>query len=146
MKKGITFLAISILIPFSNLFVNIYAGIKARKDLPIGQQEFQWKPPLIALTIAIIILSIYMSILGAAFAGVPECDSTEAKSTLTEIIESNFNLELFGLTKIKQSSFNEDREIRKCRATMVTNAGKERIKYKISWIKKDEATFFVELY
>jgi hypothetical protein len=145
-KKGVGLLIITTLIPFSSFLINIYPGFKARDELPIGQKKFQWKPTLVAFAITAVISSGYINILETIFGSVPECNSDEAQTTITEIIESNFGLELYGLKDFKQSSFDEEREVRKCRARIVTNAGEENIKYKITWINMDKDSYFIELY
>jgi len=41
LNKGLIFAIIGF-IPLTALIVNIYAGIKAKKELPIGKQDFKW--------------------------------------------------------------------------------------------------------
>lgn len=45
-------------IPFVGLIVAIYAGLRARKELPIKQQEFQWKDVGIVLLFNIIFITV----------------------------------------------------------------------------------------
>jgi hypothetical protein len=52
MSKGIVMALIGSL-PITAIFVNVYAAIKANKDLPVGKQEFNWKDCLITLAIGL---------------------------------------------------------------------------------------------
>ena len=40
-KKGLVFAIIGFM-PLTAIIVNIYAGTKAKKELPIGKQDFKW--------------------------------------------------------------------------------------------------------
>lgn len=42
LQKGVIF-AVLAGIPFVALLVGVYGGLKAKQELPIKQQEFQWK-------------------------------------------------------------------------------------------------------
>lgn len=80
-KKGIILSLIQI-IPLIGLFINIYAGIKAKKELPIGKQSFNWKLAIgvsfIQFIFIGIIFSIFMSI---AFGNLPEDNMQESYIT-----------------------------------------------------------------
>ena len=53
MGKGLGFAAIGAF-PLFGLFIGIYGGLKAKKELPVGEVEFNWKNVGIALVVAII--------------------------------------------------------------------------------------------
>ncbi len=55
LQKGIIF-AVLAGIPFVALIVGIYGGLKAKQELPIKQQNFQWKNVGIAVVINFIVL------------------------------------------------------------------------------------------
>ena len=55
LKKGFIF-AILYGIPFIGLIAGIYGGLKARQELPIKQQEFQWKNVGIVAVVNFVIL------------------------------------------------------------------------------------------
>lgn len=143
LKKAMIFIAISILIPMSGLIVNIYAGFKARQDLPIGQQEFNWKQSLGLLAISIVISSLYMSMLTATT--LPSCESTEAEETIAEIVKENWNLELVAIDSIEELGFNEKREIRACSGTLVSTSESYDFKYSIKWQNNKKEIYFVEV-
>jgi len=50
LKRGLIF-AVLYAIPFIALAIGIYGGLKAKKELPIKQQEFQWKNVGIAVVV-----------------------------------------------------------------------------------------------
>jgi len=59
-QKGLVFAVIGF-IPLTALIVNIYAGRKAKKELPIGRQSFKWGPAIGVFLIHCLITSIVLS-------------------------------------------------------------------------------------
>jgi len=55
LKKGLILAIISGLIPLGSLVVNIYGGLNAKKELPIGNQKFNWKNVSITLVVLVIV-------------------------------------------------------------------------------------------
>jgi len=51
-----------------SIFTGIYGGIKAKKELPIGKQEFNWKNVGITVVI-IVIVSIISQMMIASLKG-----------------------------------------------------------------------------
>jgi hypothetical protein len=45
LKKGLIMAVIGF-IPLTAIFVNIYGGFRAKKELPIGKQDFKWGPAI----------------------------------------------------------------------------------------------------
>ena len=80
-KKGVILSLIQIIPPIG-LFVNIYAGIKAKKELPIGKQSFNWKLAIGVSLIQIILIGIISSIfMSLIFSALPEDNMHESYIT-----------------------------------------------------------------
>lgn len=67
MKKGLIFALISGF-PLFALFVGIYGGLKAKKELPIGEIDFKWANVAIAVVVTIITSVILQTVI-ASFQG-----------------------------------------------------------------------------
>ena len=61
LKKGLILAVISGLIPLFAIFVGVHGGLKAKKELPIGNQEFNWKNVGIAVVVLVIVSLISMT-------------------------------------------------------------------------------------
>ncbi|MCJ2165230.1 MULTISPECIES: hypothetical protein [unclassified Pseudodesulfovibrio] len=59
--KGIIMGAITGLFLVPGLFVHLFAGIKGKKDLPVGKQPFDWPK---AICVAFVHAVVYMATLG----------------------------------------------------------------------------------
>ncbi|MBI9080604.1 MAG: hypothetical protein JEY79_12805 [Pseudodesulfovibrio sp.] len=59
--KGIIMGAITGFFLIPGLFVHLYAGIKGKKDLPVGKQPFEWPK---AICVAFVPAVVYMATLG----------------------------------------------------------------------------------
>lgn len=47
------------LVPFVGLIIAIFGGIKARSDLPIGEQKFNWINVVILFVIVIVVAILF---------------------------------------------------------------------------------------
>ena len=83
----------------------------------------------------------------SACSSLPSCSSSETVGLVEEIVNSrSFILGKFvELKDIKETAFNQNSEIRMCRAELVTTHGSENVDYSISWQDKEENKFYVEL-
>jgi len=61
MKKGLILGSLSSF-PLFGLFINIYLGFKAKKELPIGEIKFNWKNVAILFVVQIVLGSILFSL------------------------------------------------------------------------------------
>ena len=61
-KKGLVFAIIGFM-PLTAIIVNIYAGTKAKKELPIGEQDFKWGAAIGIFIIQTVISSIVFSLI-----------------------------------------------------------------------------------
>jgi len=68
LKVGIILAVIGGIMPLLSIFTGIYGGLKAKKELPIGEQEFNWKNVGITVVI-IIVISIISQMLIASLKG-----------------------------------------------------------------------------
>jgi hypothetical protein len=59
--KGLIMAAITGIFLIPGFFVHIYAGIKGKKDLPVGKHPFEWPKAIIT---AIVPVVVYMALLG----------------------------------------------------------------------------------
>lgn len=76
-QKGLVFAIIGF-IPLTSIIVNIYAGTKAKKELPIGKQDFKWGP-------AIVVLLIHWIITAAVFSFSPQFQQEMNTATLSDV-------------------------------------------------------------
>jgi hypothetical protein len=58
--NGLIFAVIGF-IPLTSIIVNIYAGTKANKVLPIGKQNFKWGPAISVFMIHSVITAVVLS-------------------------------------------------------------------------------------
>lgn len=61
LPKGLVLAVISGIVPLFAIVVGVYGGLKAKKELPIGQQAFNWKNFGIALAVAVGVSLISMA-------------------------------------------------------------------------------------
>ena len=61
-KKGLVFAIIGFM-PLTAIIVNIYAGTQAKKELPIGEQDFKWGAAIGISIIQTVISSIAFSLI-----------------------------------------------------------------------------------
>jgi len=61
LQKGLILAVVSGLMPLFAIFVGVYGGLKAKKELPIGNQEFNWKNVGIAVVVLVIVSLISMT-------------------------------------------------------------------------------------
>lgn len=60
LQKGLILAVISGL-PLLAIFIGVYGGLKAKKELPIGNKEFNWKNVGITVVVSIIVSLISMT-------------------------------------------------------------------------------------
>lgn len=65
LNKGLVLAVISGLLPLLGIGVAIYGGLRAKKELPIGQVDFKWLNVGIALVILIIVSIISQFIINS---------------------------------------------------------------------------------
>ncbi|GAB7023803.1 hypothetical protein [Salidesulfovibrio brasiliensis] len=63
--KGLIMGAITGIFLLPGIFVHLYAGIKGKKDLPVGQQPFSWGKAIIAALVPGIVYAFLLAILGS---------------------------------------------------------------------------------
>ncbi|MCK9477796.1 MAG: hypothetical protein M0R46_17925 [Candidatus Muirbacterium halophilum] len=68
LKIGIIIAVIGGIMPLFSIFTGIYGGMKAKKELPIGEQEFKWANVGITVVI-IIVVSIISQMIIASLKG-----------------------------------------------------------------------------
>lgn len=61
--KGIIMGAITGIFLVPGLFVHIYAGVKGKKDLPVGKQPFSWPKAVIAAIVPGIVYGVLLATL-----------------------------------------------------------------------------------
>jgi len=61
LQKGLILAVVSGLMPLFAIFVGVYGGLKAKQELPIGNQEFNWKNVGIAVVVLVIVSLISMT-------------------------------------------------------------------------------------
>lgn len=76
-QKGLIFSVIGF-IPLTSIVVNIYAGVKAKKELPIGKQDFKWVS-------AVVIFLIHTTITLTVFSFSPQFEKEMNATKLDEI-------------------------------------------------------------
>ena len=145
-------LALSLVIGLS---VAIYGGLKAREELPIKAQKFNWLNVILAMfiyAIGVVISSMFLTTLGG---NTPTCNSTEAKALVKQIAqekaqEMGISIVTARLTNIRTSSYDENVDKYTCEAEMFiqTDAGisnKAEISYTVQ-ATDDGEHFYVEVY
>ena len=63
LEKGLVLAVISGILPLLALAVAVYGGLNAKKELPIKEQEFNWKKMSISLVVAIVVSLISMTVI-----------------------------------------------------------------------------------
>lgn len=163
-KKGFVLLLLQML-PFVGLGVMIYAGLKARKELPIGISLFSWGGvwKMIGISTAIFVafgFAIFMAI-SSFMNSTPKCGDEEVQVKLYEIIRTetakNFELNQMGvlsdtvwdalklkltLTDFRTTSHNDEIDSYECSANMNMEGVKTPFTYSVS--KLDNGELYVE--
>jgi uncharacterized membrane-anchored protein YitT (DUF2179 family) len=65
LNKGIVLAVISGILPIFAILVGIYGGLKANKELPIGEKEFNWKNVVITIITLLVVSIISMTLINA---------------------------------------------------------------------------------
>ena len=63
LQKGLILAVVSGLIPLFAIFVGVYGGLKVKKELPIGNVDFNWKNVGITLVVLLVISFISMTVI-----------------------------------------------------------------------------------
>lgn len=111
-QKGLVFAIIGFM-PLTAIIVNIYAGTKAKKELPIGKQDFKWVAAIgVFLIHSVVCFFVFAALFGSSF----ETDEKKTMRELTESFEKDHsaitrNLERFKKEKAEYSFVNLDRNI-----------------------------------
>jgi len=101
-KKGIIFSLIQTIPIIGFFIVNIYAGIKAKKELPVGEQSFNWKLAIGVSFIQFIFIGIIFSILMLlVFSDLSEDDIQE-----DYITNNSIKYDCSGVDSFKGSKFH----------------------------------------
>ena len=138
--------ALAVFIPGGWIPAGIWAGICARKDLPIGQQPFAWLPTIGIFAGALIVASLWINLI-FNLGGVPGCGSTNVKDLTRQIAYDNWQLELIDLDNIEEKAFDADRGVRACSGTMVTTGQDYDINYsvKLRGANRDQVEVRIEV-
>lgn len=101
LKKGLILGAISSF-PLFAVFINIYLGFKAKKELPIGEVAFNWKNIFILFIIQLVLASILfsMSPLGQKEAILSDVsgvwESSASEKVVINLIDSKKSIDIEG--------------------------------------------------
>jgi len=63
LQKGLILAVVSGIMPLLAIFVAIYGGLKAKKELPIGNDKFNWKNVGITLVVSVVVSFVSMTLI-----------------------------------------------------------------------------------
>jgi hypothetical protein len=90
---------------FVAIGIAIYGGINAKKELPVGKQDFSWKNVIIVVvvyTLSMFVSSILSLVLSV---GTPKCNDEETKNLVIQIAKDELSKQ--GLSqRISKLNFN----------------------------------------
>lgn len=85
LKKGLIFSALSGLIPVIGIVFNIYGGIKAKKELPIGKIDFSWKNVAISIVVYAFALILSQLLITSMMNATPNCTDVQTKEIVISL-------------------------------------------------------------
>ena len=154
-KKGIIYAIIGAF-PLFGLIIGVIAGKNAKKDLPIGKQDFKWLN--VALTVVLAVASGFtMQYLINGAGGTPKCGDSETKKLVIDIAKqelikqgmSNIIPKLsFDVMNIRTTSHNKDVDSYQCAADFKISGNQEKIlpiTYTVETID-DGKSFYVNVF
>jgi hypothetical protein len=143
-----------IIVLFIGIGTAIYGGMNAKKELPVGKQDFSWKNVIIA-TVAYTIAMFISSILFLALSGgTPKCNDTETKNLVIEIAgQKAYNViyDNLNIKNIRTSSFDDNIDKYECAAELegtIKNTN-QSMSHPITYTSQstdDSDSFYVEVY
>lgn len=85
LKRGLVYAVVGGLIPLFALAFAIESGRKANKDLPIDEQEFNWKNAGITIAVSILIGVLLNYFIYSLSNSTPNCSSKQTKNLVIQI-------------------------------------------------------------
>lgn len=124
-ERYITLMVISLIVGLS---IAIYGGLKAKEELPVKQQKFNWVNVLIAVFVygvAVVIGSLLLTTLGGT---TPQCNDAEAKAlvkqiTMKELAKLGVNDARITLSNIRTSQYDDNVDKYTCNANITVDIG-----------------------
>jgi hypothetical protein len=123
LKKGIIYGVISVIPFIGGLIVAIIGGRNARKDLPIGKQDFKWSAVGIVFAIVLPLVIGVQLLQNNLSGGTPKCGASETKDLVIQIAKDELikqgmskiipNLD-FEVANIRTTSHNKDVDSYQC--------------------------------
>jgi hypothetical protein len=125
LKKGIIYGIISFIPFIGGLAVAIIGGRNARKDLPIGKQDFKWSAVGIVFAIFLPLTIGVQLLLDNLSSGTPKCSASKTKKLVIQIAKEEFTKQGmskiipkldFAVTNIRTTNHNDSVDSYQCAA------------------------------
>ena len=114
-ETHMTLMVISLVVGLS---IAIYGGLKAKEELPVKQQKFNWVNVLIAVFVygvAVVIGSLFLTTLGGT---TPQCNDAETKALVKQITMKELAKPCITLANIRTSQYDNNLDKYTCNADM----------------------------
>jgi hypothetical protein len=119
-------------------------GSVSRPDDPKWLQVGSWVGYFFLITLIVVV-----AVSGSQGKGLPPCEAKETASLLEQIVNDlplvkATNTRFVSLKQIEELGYNNESELRSCKATLITTAGQDDLQYSIKWQDKRKGLFYVE--
>ncbi len=134
------------IIGFPAYLVKRASLIKRAKESPVDVSRRSVKTAALSVVGGLSILAVFS---GAVLSALPACDNSGTKTLVGRIVNDipiakSAGVQFVALKDIVEQGYNEQNEIRVCRATLVTTAGEDALQYHVKWSNKDKGEYFIE--